>query len=316
MAGWRRVVGELRAQVEAARTAARRLESVDSGLRSAAAGVLFGVEVDVLRGATALLRAHLGDQPPPRRLPVAAVWPLRPVWLDQVVDRLRGVWQAVPGQDVLEQARRVGSGELGAVVAEQGEALRRSLHGQWRQSRSLRGASGGIGGCPEPREEYEQLAARLTGAHEQVVAFAEAVLALLVDRRAGGVLPPAARTVRGAGRWIGREERIGGDHVLAPLLPFPSVVTLIGLWLLLMVCAVVPVTFMLRAGVYDSHGYLLYLAGPPYVAVGSIGISWLGPRLTRAAGARAAIPGVVAVVVAVAVGVLHVRVADYVWAGS
>lgn len=124
---WRRAIAELSAQGDAARAAAQRVQDVPSGQRTTAAAISSVAETDYLRSASTLLRAHLADRRPPRRLSVARVWPcLRDVWKDWALDRRGGVWRAVPRNAALVRMRSAPSDPLLAAVIDQAEALQAS----------------------------------------------------------------------------------------------------------------------------------------------------------------------------------------------
>ncbi|MFD8416893.1 hypothetical protein ACFV2Q_35030 [Streptomyces sp. NPDC059650] len=77
-----------------------------------------------------LLRAHLADRRPPQRLPVARVWPcFRDVWKASVLNRLGGVWRAIPGDAAVREMRSAPFDALLASVVEQAEGLQASLRG-------------------------------------------------------------------------------------------------------------------------------------------------------------------------------------------
>jgi hypothetical protein len=98
--------------------------------RAIAAAISYVAETDYLRSASTLLRAHIKDRRPPRRLPVARVWPyLRDAWKDRALDSLGGVWRAVPRDAALERMRSAPSDPLLAAVIEQAETLQASLRG-------------------------------------------------------------------------------------------------------------------------------------------------------------------------------------------
>ena len=357
--GWQRAIAELRAQGEAAGAAARRVDDIDSDsprdVRPTAVAVQYAAEADYVRSALALLRAHLAGRRPPRRLPAARVWPwFRDVWKDQAVNRLGGVWRAVPGRAALEQMRSAASEPLLEAVIEQAEALQASLRGHQQRDRMYEsyipdpggvlieeavGSSGRsaptLPGFPDPghplnrafprgrgtriqpgrEDEFNQLASDRFAVHRRARAFGDAVVALLVEHRAGGVLPQPGR-VRGAGRWVGRE------RALVPLRPgWPAklnvfqTATLAGLAWLVMACAALPLTFGMSAHLLLSHGTLLFLAAGAIAGLGLATAVRFGPKLLQAPGARAAAPGVVAAVAAFLVGHWQQPVADHFFAG-
>ncbi|MFF4531565.1 hypothetical protein ACFY1P_20130 [Streptomyces sp. NPDC001407] len=320
--------------------------------RTTAVAVYYASEADYLRSAVALLRAHLGDRPP-RQLPVARVWPraVRDLWKERVLARTGGVWRAVPGQGELEQMRSARPGPLMDAVTEQAQALQASLHarrthprmyekylpapgrrgpaaaGVGRPSPTLPGfadrghpvnlalaAGTGIRIQPERLAEASRLKDEEFAVHERALALGDAVLALLVEQRLDGVVPQAG-CVRGAGRWVGREE------VLVPHRPgWPErlngfqAVTLAGLGLLVLACAALPLTIGERAGLF-SHAALLFTGAAAVAFTGTALIGRTGPRMIKAQGARAAVPGIVAGLAALAVWQGQGSFADYYFGG-
>ena len=133
---WHRAIAELSAQGDAARAAVQRVQDVPSGQRTTAVAISYATETGYLRSASTLLRAHLTDRRPPRRLLVAHVWPcLRDVWRDRALDRLGGVWQAVPRDAALARMRSAPSDPLLTAAINQAEALQASLRGDRRVDR-------------------------------------------------------------------------------------------------------------------------------------------------------------------------------------
>lgn len=355
--GWQRAIAELRAQGEAADAAARRVDDIDTPreVHTTAVSVQYTAEADYVRSALALLRAHLTDRRPPRRLPAARVWPwFRDVWQDQAVNRLGGLWRAVPGRTALEQMRSTASEPLLDAVIEQAESLQASLRGHRQRDRmyesyipdrgSVRineavGSSGRsaptLPGIPDPghplnrafprgrgtriqpdrMDEFNQLTSDRFAVHQRARAFGDAVLALLVEHRTGDVMPQPGRA-RGAGRWVGREQ------ALVPLRPaWPAklnvfqTATLAGLAWLVLACAALPLTFGMSAHLLPSYGTLLFLAAIAIAGLGLVAAVRFGPKLLQAPGARAAAPGVVAALAAFLVGNWQQPVADHYFAG-
>ncbi|WP_233435921.1 MULTISPECIES: hypothetical protein [Streptomyces] len=70
---WHRAIAELSAQGHAARATAQRVDDAPSEERTTAVAISYTAETDYLRSASTLLRAHLTDRRPPRRLPVARI---------------------------------------------------------------------------------------------------------------------------------------------------------------------------------------------------------------------------------------------------
>lgn len=128
---WHRAIAELSAKGDAARAAAQRVDDAPSTERTTAVAISYAAETDYLRSAGMLLRAHLSDRRPPRRLPVALIWPyFRDAWKARTVDRLGGVWRAIPRDAALEKMRSAPTDPLLTAVLEQAEALQASLHGE------------------------------------------------------------------------------------------------------------------------------------------------------------------------------------------
>jgi hypothetical protein len=360
--GWQRAIAELRAQGDAARAAARRFDEISDGasrssreVRDTAVAIQYAAETDYLRSALALLRAHLAGRRPPRQLPAARVWPcLRDVWREQALNRLGGVWRAIPGRSALERMRGAPAEPLLDAVIEQAEALQASLYGHRRRDRmyesyipardaiTIDELVGTVGrsaptlpGFPDPGhplnrafprgratrvrpdrlDEFERLSNDRFAVHQRVAAFGDAVWALLVEHRADGVIPPAGR-VRGVGRWVAREQDLAPPRPKWPARPTVfQIATLGGLAWLVMVCTALPLTFGMRADLLASHGMLVILAAGA-IAVLGIGIGYrFGPKLIQAPGARAAVPGVAAAFVALLVGQWQGPVADHFFAG-
>ncbi|MFD9773378.1 hypothetical protein ACFWXE_24055 [[Kitasatospora] papulosa] len=351
---WHRAIAELSAQRDAARAAAQRVQDVPSGQRTTAVAISYTAETDYLRSASTLLRAHLTDRRPPRRLPVARVWPcLRDVWKDRALDRLGGVWQAVPRDAALARMRSAPSDPLLTAVIDQAEALQASLRGDRRVDRLYEsyipdrtGSTAGLLGAgrtaptlpgfPDPghplnrvfprggatgtriqpgREaEFNQLSTDRFAVHARALAFGDAVLALLAEHRAEGTSPDPGR-LRGAGRWVGREQQLVADRPKWPAkLNGYQGATLAGLGWLVLACTGLPLTFGQRADLL-SHYTLLFLAAGLIACTGTALIHRHGPRLITAPGPRALFPGIIAAVVAITVWQGQGPVADYYFAG-
>ncbi|TGB15521.1 hypothetical protein [Streptomyces sp. MZ04] len=356
---WHQAIAELRAQGDAARAATRRVREIDTDAtiseRNTAVAIKHTAETDYLRSALILLHVHLADRRPPRRLPVARVWPcLRDAWRDQALNRLGGVWRTIPRRGALEQVRSAPPEPLLDAVIEQAEALQASLTGHRRRDRmyesyipsptsspidELVGNAGRsaptLPGFPDPGHPlnrafprgqgtrirpdriaaFNQLATDRASVHQRALAFGDAVLALLVEHRADGVRPQAGK-LRGVGRWVAREQALVPHRPTWPdKLSVFQIATLAGLALLVMTCTGLPLTFGQRAQVLASHGTLLFLAAGAIVGLGIGAIYRFGPKLIQAPGVRAAVPGAVAAVVALFVGQGQGPVADHFFAG-
>ncbi|MEU5958185.1 hypothetical protein [Streptomyces sp. NPDC047525] len=349
---WRHSLAALCALGDGARAAAERVNG--SGTDTTMA-IRYATEADYVRGALALLRAHLDGRRAPQRLPVARVWPcFRDVWQHQALSRLGGVWRAIPGRAALEQMRSAPTDPLLDVVIEEAEALQASLRGHRQLDRMYESyipgptsspideLVGNVGrsaptlpGFPDPGHalnrafprgrgtriqpgrmaEFNQLATDRHAVHKRAVAFGDAVLALLVAHHGDGGAPQAGR-LRGAGLWVGRES------VLVPHRPkWPTKLSgfqfaaLAGMAWLVMACAALPLTFGQRAHLVFSHGTLLFLAVGAIVCFGIGTIYRFGPKWIQAPDARAALPGVAAALAALLVGQWQGAVADHYFAG-
>lgn len=350
---WHRAIAELSAQGHAARAAAQRVNDAPSEERTTAVAISYTAETDYLRSASTLLRAHLTDRRPPRRLPVARVWPcLRDVWKARALDRLGGVWRAIPGNAALRQLRSAPSDALLAAVVEQAEALQASLYGDRnvdglyesfipeRTGDPVADLVGGgrsaptLPGFPDPghplnrafprgrgmriqpgrQYEFKQLSRDRFAVHTRALAFGDVVLALLIDRRAGGVAPEPGR-LRGAGRWVGRERQLVPDRAKWPAkLKGYQAATLAGFGWLVLACTGLPLTFGQRADLL-SHYTLVFLAAGLVASTGTALVYRHGPKLITAPGPRAALPGIAAAVIAFMVWQGQGPVADYYFAG-
>ncbi|MFF8535930.1 hypothetical protein ACF07B_28920 [Streptomyces sp. NPDC015532] len=351
---WHRAIAELSAQGDAARAAAQRVDDAPSTERTTAVAISYAAETDYLRSAGMLLRAHLSDRRPPRRLPVARIWPyFRDAWKARTVDRLGGVWRAIPRDGALEKMRSAPTDPLLTAVVEQAEALQASLHGERqvdrlyesfipeRTGRSVADLVGGGGrsaptlpGFPDPghplnrafprgsgmriqpgREaEFTRLSSDRFAVLTRAVAFGDAVLALLVEHRAGGVAPQPGR-LRGAGRWVGREQQLVPHRVKWPAkLSVFQAATLAGLGWLVLACTGLPLTFGQRADL-GTYFTLLFVAASLIACTGTGLIVRHGPKLIAAPGPRAVVPGLVAGLMAFVVWQGQGPVAEYYFAG-
>ncbi|MDX3537232.1 hypothetical protein PV721_23225 [Streptomyces sp. MB09-01] len=351
---WERAIAELRAQGLAARASADRVNETAADLRqrTIAVAVHYAAETDYLRSALALLRAHLADGRPPQRLPAARVWPgpIRDLWMNQVLARTGGLWQAVPGAAVVDQMRSGPASPLLDAVIEQAEALQASLHGHRRHPRmyekyfperdgGVRADGGGrpaptVPGFPDPGHPVNLTFAGGTGlriqparadeasrlkddefaVHHRALAFGDAVLDLLVEARLDGTRPQAGR-LRGAGQWVGREEELVPARAAWPAkLNGFQAVTLAGLGLLVLACTALPLTFGKEADLF-SHYTLLFAASGTLALAGTAIVHRTGPRLIQAPGLRAAAPGIASGLLALAVWQGQGPVADHFFAG-
>ncbi|WP_407842063.1 hypothetical protein ACE1OC_42685 (plasmid) [Streptomyces sp. DSM 116496] len=351
---WHRAIAELSAQGNAVQAAAQRVENAPREERATAKAISYVAEADYLRSANSLLRAHLSDRHPPRRLPVARLWPwFRDVWEARSAPRRGGVWRAVPRDAELEQMRSAPSTALLAVVVEQAEALQASLHGERHVHRlyesyipehtgsavtDLVGVGGRsaptLPGFPDPghflnrafpkgdgfriqpgrEEEFDRLSHDRSAVHTRARAFGDAVLALLVEQRAGSVAPQPGR-LRGAGRWVGREQQLVPDRAKWPAkLNAYQAVAMAGLGWLVLVCTALPLTFGKEADLL-SHALLLFLAAA-LIACASVGLMVrYGPKLINAPGPRAAVPGIAAGLIALVVWQGQGPIASHYFAG-
>ncbi|MFI6688389.1 hypothetical protein [Streptomyces sp. NPDC050485] len=351
---WHRAIAELRAQGDAARAAAQRADDASGPERATAKVISYVAGADYLRSASALLRVHLTDRQPPRRLPIARPWPwFRDVWEARAGERRGGVWRAVPRDAALERMRSAPSETLLADVIQQAEALQASLHGERNLDRlyeafipertgapmaNLVGGGGRsaptLPGFPDPghplnrafprgdgvriqpgREaEFNQLSRDRSAVHTRARGFGDAVLALLVEHRSDGLAPQPGR-LRGAGRWMGRERQFVPDRAKWPAkLSFFQGVTLAGLSWLVFSCAALPLIFGREADLL-SHLTLLLMAAVLIASAGAGLITRHAPKLMKAPGLRAAVPGIAAALVAILVWQGQSSLASYYFAG-
>lgn len=335
---WGRALARLHAQGEAAKAAATRVDEIAVGASTThetAVAILYTADADYVRCAVRLLRAHLRGRRPPLRLPVAPMWPVfRDVWQDAAARRMGGVWRAIPDRALIERMRRAAPEPLLDAVISAAEDLQASLRGHRRRHRFheayIRDPDGTkrpaptVPGFPDPghvvnrmfprgdgglriqpgkEEEFDRAGRDRYAVHERARAFGDAVLALLAAHHTDGVTPPAGR-VRGAGRFVGREQQLNTVKPAWPdkLTP-PQIVTAAGLGWLVLACAIVPFSVAWHAHLLDHHVVLL-LAGICALGPLSIGIVYrLAPKLMTAPGPRAALPGAVAAVAALIISV-------------
>ncbi|MGA5442428.1 hypothetical protein ACPCKW_23320 [Streptomyces griseoincarnatus] len=141
---WGRALAALRAQREAVRSAAARVEECwavtgteatgpDRARRTTAVALSYACEADLLRSAAGLLRAHLAGRSPSRRLSVATMWPrpLRAVWKEHALDQRGGMWRTIRSLDDLLEKVRATAGDdlLLAELVTHLEGLHDSRHG-------------------------------------------------------------------------------------------------------------------------------------------------------------------------------------------
>lgn len=96
---------------------------------------------------------------------------------------------------------------------------------------------------PGRQAEFDQLSRDRFAVHTRALAFGDAVLALLVEHRSEGVAPQLGR-LRGAGRWVSREQQLVSDRAkwLAKLNAYQAA-TLAALGWLVLACTGLPLTF-------------------------------------------------------------------------
>ncbi|MDX5566271.1 hypothetical protein PYK79_27125 [Streptomyces sp. ID05-04B] len=311
-------------------------------------------EADYLRCATALLRAHLSRDRPPLRRPVAVVWPRpwRHMWRQHAHDRSGGVWRAIPRASLLAQAEAAGHDEVLVDVIEAIRDLQASHHGHRtsprlyeryipdRSSRSSLGFSGGrtartLPGFPNPGHWVNQNFARGDGwriqpgregtlrtledneraVHARVEAFGSAVLRLL-EHHHGPAAPGRAARLRGAARWIGREQQAVPRLTTWPQkLTAVQGFTLAVLGWLVLVIAAIPWTVGMKARVLTDHPKPILLGAVALAGLGAYGIHRAGPRLMRQSGRTIALTGAAAGVAAYLVMQVQGPVAGYFFAG-
>ncbi|MGW1041040.1 hypothetical protein [Streptomyces sp. NPDC002547] len=140
---WARPLAGLRAQREAVRASAERVEecwalggsatSPDRTRRTIAAALSYACEADLLRRSAVLLRAHLADRSPSLRRSEAAIWPrpLRAAWKEYALDQRGGMWRTIRGLDDLIERARAAAGDdpLLVEIVTQLEGLHASRHG-------------------------------------------------------------------------------------------------------------------------------------------------------------------------------------------
>ncbi|MEU5137116.1 hypothetical protein [Streptomyces californicus] len=350
---WHRAIAELSAQGTAAWAAAQRADDAPGPVRPTAKVISNTVDTDYLRSARELLRAHLTDRRPPRRLPVARVWPcFRDLWEARAGNGRGGVWRAIPRCADLVQMRSAPPSDRLAAVVHQAEALQASLHGKRTMHRLYESYIPGprsdaitelvgsgrsapaMPGFPDPghivnrafprgsgrrirpdrREEFNRLWSERSAVHTRARAFGDAVLALLVEDRMGGVAPQPGR-LRGAGRWVRRERHLVPDRTKWPTkLNAYQAVALAGLAWLVLACTGLPLTFGKKADLL-SHAPLLLLAACLIACTGIGLIIRHGPKMIKVPGIGAAVPGIAAALAAIVLWQGQGPVASYFFAG-
>ncbi|MFJ8752205.1 hypothetical protein ACIREO_23155 [Streptomyces sp. NPDC102441] len=361
-ARWGKAIEALRAQGEAVRAADARVEECQAAV---AAGEAMNVrlttavalwrlcEADHLRCAVALLRAHLSQERPPVRMPVALVWPrpLRQLWKARAQDRSGGVWRALPGPALLAQVEAAGSDDLLHEAAKAIRALQSSLHGHRTRPRfheecipgrspsplAAGRAAPTVPGFADPGHwvnrtfarrssplvqpdgtELRQLESDERAVHERAESFGAIVLRLLEHHYGHTARPsqPSGRPLRrGAARWVGREQQAVPSLDQWPQkLNTAQVITVGGLgWLVLMLAAI-PWSVAMKARVLTDHPIPFLLASFAVAALGSGAVHRFGPRLMRLPGITAALPGVTAATAAYLVMQLQGPVVGYFFA--
>ncbi|MFF7644114.1 hypothetical protein [Streptomyces canus] len=291
---WAQALAGLRAQREAVRSAADRVEECwaatgaegtdsDRSRRTTAVALSYACEADLVRGAAALLRAHLGGRSPSPS--AATVWPrpLRAAWKEHALGQRGGVWRTVRGlDDLLEKVRATaGDDQLLAEIITQLEGLHASRHGHRNHGKlyekyipspgaallegesaptlfglpkghwiNLNFATGnGVRIQPDRLAEARHMEHDEQSVGERALAFGNAVLELLEHHH--GPAASEAPPLRGAARWIGRE-----DELLVYRPPWPrklrpeQSISLIGLSLLGLAVAGIPWTVAFKT---SSH---------------------------------------------------------------
>ncbi|MFE3558357.1 hypothetical protein ACFXKW_26375 [Streptomyces sp. NPDC059193] len=356
--GWQQAISELRAQGDAARAGGERAAALGTDgarqVRDTAIAVRYAAEADYLRSAQALLRAHLADRRPPRRLPAARIWPgFRDMWRDRALHQRGGLWRAVPDNAAMDQMRSASPGPRLDAVIEQAEGLRASLHGH-RQRDSLYESYipdpaatlvgdplGGNGrpaptlpGFPDPAhplnrafpqgsgiriqpgrlDEFNQLWDDESAVHQRAIAFGDAALALLVESRLDGVTPQPGR-LRGAGRWIAREEALVTHRPKWPARPTGfQIATLAGTAALVLACTGLPLTFGQHADLLPHYTWL-FMTAALIACTGTGIILRYVPKLIQGPGPRAAAPGIAAALLALMVWQGQGPLAEHFFAG-
>ncbi|MFJ6438773.1 hypothetical protein [Streptomyces sp. NPDC091416] len=310
-------------------------------------------EADHLRCAGALLRAHLSRCRPPLRWPVATVWPRpwRQVWRERAHDRHGGVWRAIPGASLLAQAESAAQEEFLGDAIEAIKDLQASLHGhrtgprlheRYAPDRStpLAHAFPGVPdgrsaptlpGFPDRSHWINRTFARGDGwriqpgcegeledhahaVHTRVERFGAAVLRLL-EHHHGPAAPGRAARLRGAARWIGREQ-----HAVPLLTPWHRTlnpvqgITLATLGWLVVAIAAIPCTVAMKARVLTDHPKPILLGALALAGLGAWSVHRAGPRLMRQPAQTIAVAGAAAGVAAYLVMRLQGPVAGYFFA--
>ncbi|MFF8617904.1 hypothetical protein [Streptomyces sp. NPDC015350] len=351
---WNRAIAELSAQGDAARAAAQRVRDVPSEQRTTAVAISYVAETDYLRSASTLLRAHLVDRNPPRRLPVARVWPcLRDAWKAQALARCGGVWRVVPRNAALARMRSAPSALLLAAVIEQAEALQASLCGErqvdrlyesYIPDRTSSPAADLLGsgrtaptlpGFPDPGHPLNRAFPRggATGVRIQHGREAE-FNKLSSDRSAvytraltfgDAVLAllvehrvedvlPESGRLRGVGRWVGREQQLVPDRAKWPTKLDGYQGAALAEFGWLVLACTGIPLTFGQRADLLSHYTLLLLAAGLIACAGTALIYRHAPKLITA-GPRALFPGIVAAAVAFTVWQGQGPVADYYFAG-
>lgn len=357
---WAQALAALRAQHEAVRSAAERVEEcwavagtaateADRGRRTTAVALSYACEADLVRSAAALLRAHLAGRGPSRRLSVAVVWPrpLRVMWKEQALGQRGGMWRAIRGLDLLEKVRAAGDDPLLTEIATLVEGLHASREGHQNHGKlyekyipaagavssegepaptllglskghwiNLSFASGtGVRIQPDRMVEVRQMEHDEQAVGERAHAFADAVLELLEHHH--GPAAVEAPRLRGAARWIGRE-----DMLLPYRPPWPrklrpeQAVAMVGLSLLGLAVAAIPWTVAYKSRFLVDYPKLSILAWAAAIALAAVAVSRIGFRAVQLPGRAAAAPGVVAAIAAVTVWQVQVPVVDHFFPGD
>ncbi|MEU0108340.1 hypothetical protein ABZ313_23680 [Streptomyces sp. NPDC006251] len=323
----------------------------DRERRTTAVALSYACEADLLRSAAGLLRAHLAGRSPSRRLSVATMWPrpLRAAWKEHAIDQRGGIWRTIRGlEDLLEKVRATaGDDPLLAELVTHLEGLHASRHGHRNRGKlyekyipspgavlwegksapalfglpkghwiNLSFASGtGVRIQPDRMAEVTQMERDERAVGERAVAFGDAVLELL-EHHHGPVAEEAPR-LRGAARWIGREDELLPFRPPWPRKPRPEqTITMVGLSLLGFALAAIPWTVAYKSRFLFDHPKLGVLSWVVAAMLAAAGVYRVGFRALQLPGRAAAAPGVAAAIAAVIVWQVQGPVVEHFYPGD
>ncbi|MCX4481758.1 hypothetical protein OOK44_35885 [Streptomyces cellulosae] len=358
---WGLALAALRAQREAVRSAAERVEECwavtgteatgpDRARRTTAVALSYACEADLVRSAAALLRAHFAGRSPSRRPSAAAVWPrsLRAVWKEQALNQRGGMWRAIRRLDLREKVRAAaGDDPLLAEVGTQLEGLHASRYGHRNRGKlyekyvpapdavvfegesspvllglprghwiNLSFASGtGVRIQLDRMAEVRQMERDERAVGERALAFGDAVLELLEHHH--GPAAEEAPRLRGAARWIGREDELLPYRPPWPRKPRPEqTITMVGLSLLGFALAAIPWTVAYKSRFLFDHPKLAVLSWVVAAMLAAAAVYRVGFRALQLPGRAAAAPGVAAAIAAVIVWQVQGPVVEHFYPGD